>query len=183
MRPDPKSIPVRSQRRSLVTACIACAVVLAVLLAAAVFLTYREANRIYPLVRAEAGLAHLDPDNFLRDRSERATYDKGISQEQLSTPGVYDVVIRCGNRTYPAKVEVIDTTAPVGVATALTSTGELPAPASFVSSIADATKVTVTYKTTPDMTVTGTQTVTLILTDAAGNTSELTAQLTVTPNP
>ncbi len=181
MRPYPRSVHFRSQRRSLVTACIACAVVLAVLLAAAVFLTYREANRIYPLVRAEAGLSHLDPDTFLRNPDERATYDQGITQEQLRTPGVYDVVIRCDGRTYPAKVEVVDTVAPVGVAAAVTSSGELPAPEAFVSSITDATKVTVTYKAAPDMTVSGTQTVTLILTDAVGNTSELTAQLTVTP--
>lgn len=168
-----------SQRRKLIYACIACAVVLAGLLATAGVLAYQDAKRVYPLVRVEAGLAHLDPDVFLTDASLRATYDKGITQEQLSTPGVYSVVIRCNGRTYNANVEVVDTVAPVAVAAPVTSHGELPAPEAFIAQVTDATNVTVAYKTTPDVTTAGQQTVTLILTDAVGNTAELTAQLTV----
>lgn len=169
------------RRRSLIGACIACAVVLAVLLVTAGVMTYTEANRVYPLVRAEAGLSQLDPDVFLTDPSQSATYDRGITQEQLSVPGVYEVVIRCGDRTYPSKVEVVDTVKPTGVTKAVASTGELPPPEDFLVSITDATAVTVTYKSTPDMTMEGTQTVILVLTDAGGNVTELNAQLTVTP--
>lgn len=168
-----------TQRGKLMITCLVCAVVLAGLLVTAGVLAYQEANMVYPLVRAEAGLTHLDPDVFLRDSSRRATFDQGVTQEQLSTPGVYDVIIRCNGRTYPAKLEVVDTVAPVAVANAVTSTGTLPAPEQFVSQLTDATKVTITYKSVPDVAQAGVQTVTLLLTDAAGNTSELQAELTV----
>lgn len=168
-----------AQRGKLVIACLACAVVLAGLLVTAGVLTYREANMVYPLVRAEAGLVHLDPDVFLRDSSRRATFAKGVTQEQLTTPGVYDVIIRCDGRTYPAALEVVDTVAPMAAANAVTSTGMLPAPEQFVSQLVDATQVTITYKSVPNVTQAGVQTVTLLLTDAAGNTSELQAELTV----
>lgn len=166
-------------RRRLIAACIACAAVLVVLLITAGVLTYADANRVYPLVRAEAGLTHLDPDVFLTDSSDRATFEKGVTQEQLSVPGVYDVILRCGDRTYPSQLEIVDNVKPTGVTTAVTSNGELPAPEAFLTSITDATAVTVTYKSTPDMTMEGTQTVILVLTDAGGNVTELNAQLTV----
>lgn len=168
-----------TQRSKLVIACLVCAVILAGLLVTAGVLAYQNANMVYPLVRAEAGLSHLDPDVFLRDSSRRATFDKAVTQDQLSVPGMYDVIIRCNGRTYSAQLEVVDTVAPVAVAKAVTSNGQLPAPEQFVSQLTDATQVTITYKSVPNVTVAGTQTVTLLLTDAAGNTSELQAELTV----
>lgn len=167
------------QRRTLVIACIACAVVLAGLITAAGVMTWQAATRVYPLVRAEAGLPYLDPDVFLTDSSLRATFDQPITAQQLSTPGTYDVRLLCEGRIYSAKLEVVDTLAPSATASAVTSHGELPAPEAFIAQVADATAVTITYKTTPDVSVPGEQTVTLLLTDAAGNVTELTAQLTV----
>lgn len=167
------------QRRTLAVACIICAVVLVGLLATAGVLTWEFSNRVYPLIRAEAGLPYLDPDAFLMDKDLRATFDKGVTAQQLSQPGTYDVILRCEGRTYTSQLEVVDTVAPSAVAAAVTSHGELPAPEAFIATIADATQVAVTYKTTPDVSVAGQQTVTLLLTDAAGNVTELNAQLTV----
>jgi hypothetical protein len=47
------------------------------------------------LIRAEAGLPYLDPDAFLMDKDLRATFDKGVTAQQLSQPGTYDVILRC----------------------------------------------------------------------------------------
>lgn len=167
------------QRRTLGIACIVCAVVLVALLTTAGIMTWQAATRVYPLVRAEAGLPYLDPAVFLTDSSLRATFDQAITAQQLSTPGTYDVYLHCEGRAYSSKLEVVDTIAPSATASPVTSHGELPAPEAFISQIADATTVTVSYKTTPDVSVPGEQTVTLVLTDAAGNVTELTAQLTV----
>ena len=167
------------QRRTLGIACIVCAVLLAGLLAAAGVLTWQAANRVYPLVRAEAGLPYLDPDVFLTDASLRATFEQPVTSQQLSTPGTYDVLLSCEGRRYSSKLEVVDTIAPTATVSPVTSHGELPAPEAFISQVADATAVTVAYKTTPDVSVPGEQTVTLLLTDAAGNVTELTALLTV----
>lgn len=163
----------------LAVACIVCAVILVGLLATAGVLVYRDANTVYPLIRAEAGIDYVDPDVFLRDHSRRATFHKGLTKEQLAKPGVYDVVLCCGGRDFTAQVEVVDTVAPTATANAVTSHGELPAPELFISQVMDATKVTVTYKSVPDVTVAGEQTVILLLTDEAGNCSEVSAQLTV----
>lgn len=178
---DRKKQPKKADpaRRTLAIACIVCAVLLAGLITAAGVLSWQAATRVYPLVRAEAGLPYLDPDVFLTDSSLRAIFDQPVTAQQLSTPGTYDVLLHCEGRAYSAKLEVVDTIAPSAEASPVISHGDLPAPEAFISRIADATAVTVTYKTTPDVSVPGEQTVTLLLTDAAGNVTELTAQLTV----
>lgn len=176
-----KKKPVKKSKKlsKLSLACIACGAVLAGLLIVLGVMAYQNANMVYPLVRAEAGLAHLDPDVFLKDSTKRASFEKAVTQEQLSVPGVYDVTVCYNGRVYPSKVEVVDTVAPVAVANAVTSHGEMPAPEQFISQLRDATPVKIAYQSVPDVTAAGVQTVTLLLTDGAGNTTTLEAELTV----
>ena len=75
---------------------------------------------------------------------------------------------------------VIDTVAPtLRLKSLTTDAGILPSPSAFVESCTDATSVTFTYESEPDVKLPGKQSVTIIATDAAGNQTRGTAELNV----
>lgn len=77
-------------------------------------------------------------------------------------------------------VEPSDTTAPQGVSQDITVwIGDSVEPEDMIESIEDESEVTVTWEEAPDLEKEGEQSVTILLTDAAGNTQKLTATLTV----
>ena len=176
-----------SKRQSLINICVTLAVVLAGLLVVAAVLTF-SGNKppvvpkveLHPVLTVEVGTPSLKPEDFLKSPTEETlSFSTGITAEQLSEPGVYELVLTNGEETYNVTVKVLDTVAPVGTAVDLTCEGTLPEAADFVTDIRDVCPVTVSYKQEPDLTVAGIQDVVLILSDTSGNKTELTAKLTV----
>ena len=98
----------------------------------------------------------------------------------LTIPGEYPVTIRCLWRRLDCCVVVVDTVAPKGQVNDLTAfCTQIPEPEDFLISADDATALTVSYGTSPDTAIEGTQTITICLTDLGGNVTELEADLTL----
>ena len=170
-------------RKTLLVICAVLVVILIGSLAALGLLIYNENSmnaNVRGSVTVEAGTAEIDPAVFLVEPdAEPVTFAAGVSAQQLATPGTYPVSITWHSKTYNGYVKVVDTVAPMGTPVEVTAMGTAPAATEFVTDIVDATEVTVTYLEEPKMDVAGTYPVSVMLTDAAGNYTELTASLTV----
>lgn len=167
-------------RKALITTCVILLVILIALLATVAYFFIRETNNIRQVLTVEAGSESIDPSGFLASPdSNPVKFVIDISSKDLSTPGTYPVVVSWRGKEYTRSVRIVDTVKPVGTAVDVTAMGQTPLPAEFVKDIVDVTEVIVSYKELPDMTVAGTQQVTLLLTDTSENVTELTAKLTV----
>lgn len=130
-------------------------------------------------ITVEAGTASISAGQFLPAGAEGAASFISMGQLDLRKAGAYAVEISWNEKTYTVTVEVTDTTAPTATTKDVTTLDKLPAPEDFIAQITDFSDVTVAYESQPDMTSNGVKQVTLVLTDAAGNTAKVTAQLTV----
>lgn len=176
-------ISKREQRRRKIRRRRRVVLVLAVLLLLSfVWLVYQLffASPVRSKVRWEAGSATPTVSLFLKKENPNATMLTHMGNLNLKEPGKYTVEIQIGTKTYRPTLQVVDTQPPEGTAldqTAILNT-QVDA-ASFVSNIQDATAVMVSYKERPDFSREGRQQITLVLKDAGGNKTELTANLTL----
>ena len=172
-----------STRKVLIAVCAILVVMLIGSLAALGYLIYdenRKTANVRTSVTVEAGCSAVDPLSFLFEPDNKpVTITNGVTAQQLVTPGSYPITFTWHKKIYRSIVKVVDTTAPTGTPVDQTAMLTAPAATDFVTDIVDATDVTVTYLEEPDMTVAGTFPITVLLTDAAGNNSEVTANLTV----
>ena len=129
----------------------------------------------------EAGNALPAAEAFLFEESDAdISYVSGLTQEQITTPGEYKVTLKCDGKTRYSTICVVDTTPPTGTAQDLTvMQANKPDASAFVTQVQDATTVTISYLTEPDMQNLAPQQITLLLTDAGGNVTQLQAVLTV----
>ena len=168
----------RRQRRRLITLAGILSVVLLVLIVILVIQGKRVA--LHPELTVEAGGTIPAAQSFLAQKTDTQIAYGDTSAVKLNVPGVYNVMLTCNGRDYAAKIRVVDTVAPVGTVQDLSvPAGKIPEAKDFVASVQDATAVTVSYLTEPDKNKGGEQTVTVVLTDAGGNTTQLQAKLTL----
>lgn len=109
---------------------------------------------------------------------------KGASPSSLpeESCGSHSLIIECDGREYPVTYLVAEDIPPEAVGLTVTAeAGSLPKPESLVDQIVDHSEVTVTYAETPILTTLGSQDVTLVLTDAFGNCSQINAVIEVIP--
>ena len=109
----------------------------------------------------------------------------GKTPEQVDRDqcGDHKLVIRCGGREYEVVYRLEERIAPQATAVSVTTaTGKLPDPATLVKDVQDHSQVTVTYQQEPDLSVVGSVKVTVVLTDAFGNTSTVESVITVVPS-
>ncbi len=121
--------------------------------------------------------------DFVPDESLEASF-VGICPEDLdhSVCGDVTLTVACGGREYEVTYAIEDRTAPTAETKELTvEAGTKVDPAKLVSKITDETEVTVTYVKEPDLSVTGSHPVELLLTDSYGNTANVTSVIHVTP--
>jgi len=97
--------------------------------------------------------------------------------------GTFDIEVDLGGEKNIAVLSVVDTVAPTAQG------GEFVwylnddmDPAVLVSEAFDITEITYTFKTAPDMTKEDAQSVTVVLTDEGGNTTEVTSTMTLIPD-
>ncbi len=120
-------------------------------------------------------------DTLLRNVSDddRPTVTKPLDTSSI-IPGIHTLTLRGKYSTLSVRVTAEDTTPPVLVTRPVTAyIGNLPAPDAFVADVKDATDVTFSYLTAPDVSREGTVKVTIVATDAAGNTAKEPAEMQV----
>lgn len=134
-------------------------------------------------ITLEAGEPLPPAGDFFPGQQVDAVYLTDMSKVSSNVPGTYPVELKAGNKTYTAKLVIGDTVAPTGKGVNVTvgAQGALKAE-DFVTDIQDATAVTVTFVTSPDWSISGTQNVSILLTDAGGNTATVQATLTYVPD-
>lgn len=164
------------QRNFLITAVGLLSILLVALLVTTIVLSNRRVTK--QSVTLEAG-GTVTAQDFLVDPSKSATLLTTLTQQQLSTPGEYPVTLLVDEMEYQSVLIVSDTTAPTAKAAPTTIQGVLPAPEELLTDIQDVGKVTVTYVKQPDITVAGDFDAVVRLTDAAGNTTDITVTVTV----
>lgn len=120
--------------------------------------------------------------DFLEDPNDLGGFSctADLSAADASKGGAVPVPVTVDGHTADSRLTFIDTTAPVGNPVNQTVyCGRVLDAKDFVKEIVDQSDVTVTYQTAPDFKALGTRQVTVVLTDAAGNASAVTASLTV----
>lgn len=134
-------------------------------------------------ITLEAGEPLPQAGDFFPGQQVDAAFLTDMSKVSSGVPGTYPVELKAQNKTYTAKLVIRDTVAPTGTGVNVTvsAQGALKAE-DFVTDIQDATAVTATFVTSPDWTVSGTQNVSILLTDAGGNTATVQATLTFAPD-
>ena len=129
----------------------------------------------------EAGTQAVEPTLFLkRSVGLPAKFLSGHIGLDSSRPGDYPLQLRYFGRTYNVVLHIRDTVSPVAEAANISLLSiDNPVPEDFIHNLQDATDVSVQFVSAPDMQKEGTQSVSLLLTDESGNTTELQSTLTV----
>ena len=127
----------------------------------------------------EAGDPTPQVAEFIISSKRSGRYLSGMPQN-TSVPGVYDIIIGIGNKQYASTFIVRDTVAPSALAAEAAVWAEARVePADFAREVYDATAVTLSFAAQPDTLAVGAQPVTVLLTDAGGNTTSLLSELRV----
>ncbi len=153
----------------------------AVLVVAVLALLLLWPANIVSELTVEAGRESISANEFRKaDKGIDAQFVSDLTAVDLKTIGTYPVQVQYKNKTYDCTVIVEDTLAPEGkIHNVSVYSGQTLKPEDFVTDITDATAVTVSWKSEPDLTVEAQTLMTIILTDAAGNQSEYEAVLSV----
>ena len=140
----------------------------------------RYSDNLVSSVTVEAGVGSAQASDFLVDPTAEMTVCFVNLNVDYNVPGDYSVMIECDGYTFQRTITVVDTTAPTGEVQNVTFFLEpVPQVSDFVVSMKDISDTTASFKAEPDLSVAGDQDVTIVLTDAYGNSTELTAVLTV----
>lgn len=137
-------------------------------------------NAINKRIVMEAGTELPKANAFLKDQTKQAEYITDTSTIDVNKPGKYDIKIESNGKTYKVKLEIKDTVAPTAeIKNVDLYESRVIEAQEFIKGINDATNVNVAYKASPDFSKIGTQDVTLVLEDNAGNKSEYQAKLRI----
>jgi hypothetical protein len=137
-------------------------------------------SQVKDKVTIEAGSALPVIQDFLMETRTNEDFVTNLASLKLVV-GAYPVDIKMGDRILTSSLEVVDTIAPKGTAISLNAyVGDQITAANFVSNIVDASSVVVSFKENIDVTAkAGTFTPVIVLTDVAGNITELTGKIVV----
>ena len=131
-------------------------------------------------VIVEAGSDIPDVDRFLLDDYEIEAKTE-ITEKMLREPGDYSIDFKISGVTYRSALKVVDSVAPrVQAQTILREPDENVLPEEFLTAVDDATATTAEYIIAPDYGNHSFQTVTIRVTDAGGNYTDVSAGLLLT---
>ena len=152
--------------------------IIAVLAVAAETVSLYFFGNIRSVMEIEAGSPVPAAADFIkvpRDSIEILSSTENIDSK---VPGTYPLQFRWKLLNKTAKLIIKDTAAPrMEVHDIITSTNKELSPADFVSSVEDATEVRLRFRTEPDFSKEGEQTVEIIAQDAGGNETAAQAKL------
>lgn len=146
--------------------------------ALAAFFVY-ENGRVYKECYAEAGV-EVNVQDFLKNPEEQAYFTEDSDVYDVTIPGEYHLKIKAGFFSHSSSLYIVDTIPPQGEPVKVNlELGEECEADAFVSDIADATQVEVSYAESPDFTMPGKQNVEVTLADRGGNTTTVVSELFV----
>ena len=152
---------------------------LAILFAAGIMLSFALHPPVVERLIIEAGAPLPKAADFIIISNKAENFLSGLP-ENSAMLGDFLITVGIGKKSYQSLLCVIDTIPPKGYAVApkvWQNTKVLPA--DFVRDIKDATAVEVSFIKAPDTSITGTQQVSVLLTDVGGNTTSITSKLSV----
>lgn len=137
-------------------------------------------SQIKDKVTIEAGSITPEIQDFLLETRTNEEFVTNLKSLKLVV-GKYPIEISMGGRILLSLLDVVDTIAPKGEALSLKAyVGDVVTAANFVTNIVDASKVVVSFKENIKITAKeGTFTPVILLTDVAGNITELTGNIVV----
>ena len=134
---------------------------------------------VRPQVTREAGTGIPELEDFMLG-DDAASFVENVTIAEMAHVGEHDVRIRSAGLEWTSRLCVADTVPPAGEVQDIEGFALVPREASdFVTWTRDATDVTVSFGTEPDLTRVGTQTVHILLTDEGGNVTDKQASLTL----
>ena len=99
----------------------------------------------------EAGTSTINITDFIIDEGDIGEFVTDLSSIDTSIPGLYDIEIKIGKRTFESQLEVVDTVAPTAdVVSHEVWAGETLEPEEFIRDIRDVTDVSVSFLKSPD---------------------------------
>lgn len=155
-------------------------VFIVLLLAAGVGFYFLVIDNVADAITIEAGSQPL-PEMFLERKWDiPISFDSPLGESELNHPGDYPVSLRYCRLSYSGVIHVRDTIKPEATTKDVTVLAIYPPqPEDFLEEVRDVTQVTAAFAAQPDLTKDGVQTVSILLTDEGGNTSQVSAELTV----
>ena len=140
----------------------------------------QDRTKVVESVVIEAGSPLPPATAFFAGNGAEAAFVTDLSAIKPGDVGTYPITVQHGHKNYEVVLVIKDTVAPTGQVKSLDlySAEDLDAGA-FVDDIQDATAVSVAYGVAPDLNSTRQQTVTIVLTDAAGNRTEYDTTLRI----
>jgi hypothetical protein len=132
-------------------------------------------------VTIEAGSTmYITTRDFVDNDDYEISFVTDLTTLDISKPAVHKIIIKVNGREVSGSIEVVDTTAPMALFQNKSIWNDQVPPASdFVSDIRDISAVEATYKTPPDLSKLGEQSITIILQDEYGNRTEQQVTATV----
>lgn len=160
-----------------------CGFLILVLAALLCVLMLKPGEPLMERVTVEAGTAPT-PQIFLMD-AERyghvTEFKTDMSTVNINIPGEYPLVLTVDGKEFSTVMVIQDRTAPTATAVDYTTEVDLlPEVDKLVTDIQDVSDVTVSYAKEPDVSVGGSTTAQVKLTDAYGNSSVVEVNITVT---
>ncbi|MBP5332221.1 MAG: transglutaminase domain-containing protein [Lachnospiraceae bacterium] len=140
-------------------------------------------HALYYNVTVEAGSGQVNPEVFRKETTKEIKFLDGTENNiNASVPGTYPVMVRAGVFKYSCIINVADTTPPTAdpIFNSV-NYGETVEPDQCVANVKDVAAVVTEWTQKPDYNVLGRQTVTVALTDAYGNRSEIGSELLIIP--
>lgn len=146
---------------------------------AVVYMGAADMRNVKTEVIVEAG-GEISPDLFFHRQNDRAQILTDLNSISTSTPGEYAVQVQTHFTVVHSTLKICDTVAPSAEVHSLeTYLGYLPGPGEYLTGLTDETEVSIEYGSAPDADSEGEQHGTVVLTDAAGNRTELPVVLNV----
>lgn len=134
-------------------------------------------NPVAESVVIEAG-EELTLERFITH--EDAQFVTDVAEIDTEKVGIHSVTVRVGKKEFTSLLTIRDTTGPkADPIMASTVPGVLPEPEECVANVEDYSEVTISYKGEPDVSEAGEVEVTVLLTDEAGNKSEVKSMIDV----
>ncbi|MDD2572883.1 MAG: transglutaminase-like domain-containing protein [Firmicutes bacterium] len=155
-------------------------ILFAVFVAVGVLAGMVSLNKLHDTVTIEAGEPIPDVSRFIRDENITGDFVTDPNTVDMNVPGVYNIEVRVGGRTYKSTLEITDTIAPLARPVDRTvPSGRVLKAGDFVTDIVDSTEVSVSFANEPDFKRIGIQEIAVLLEDQGGNITEQNALLTV----
>jgi len=123
----------------------------------------------------------LTPQDLLLDSANALSVSFAEPPPALSALGEYQVTLRMDQQSFGLKLLVADTIPPSAKAVNREGfPGQVWAPEDFVQNVTDRSEVTLRFAAPPDFFLRGTQNITVVITDAGNNRTEVKATLKIT---